>query len=190
MKFPRWELRHTADPLDARAYKGSGGGSTNSSATTTQNTDRRQALQDAVSIGDGGSGSFSSSSSTTSYDFSQRADAQVMQTLAQSVPDAARAIASMGQQTVASMGDAIVNLNRDSMASNRQSFDAVVNAGAAMVDKLIDASVKTTETGNALATAAVQSFTPTDNKMADSQKYALIAAAVVVAGVVLTRGGK
>lgn len=186
MKFPRHELRHTANPLDTRAYKG-GGSSGDSNSPTTTNEDNRMALQDSVAIGEGGHGSFSSSNSTsnTYVDQSQRADTEVLKTLASSMPDAVKALASAGADVINKAGGAVVDLNRDSVTQNRMAFDAVVNFGAASVDKLIDASVKTTNAGTQLAAAAVQSFQPSENAQNDAMKWGLIAAAGLCAVVVL-----
>jgi hypothetical protein len=46
MKFPRWELRHTADPLDTRAYGGGGDGG--AGAMREQETERQRKVQSAV----------------------------------------------------------------------------------------------------------------------------------------------
>lgn len=177
MKFMQWERRHCADPTDRRLYKGGGGSSTANSPTTT-NTDRRSALQDAVQTGDG--------SSTGSINIvTSSADADVLKTLAESMPDAVKALSSAGADVINRAGGAVVDLNRDSIAANTKSFDSVVNFGAQAIDKLIDASVQTAATGNALASQAVQSFKPSENSNADAMKWGLIAAAAVAAAVVL-----
>jgi hypothetical protein len=165
-----------------RIVCGGGGGGGSSSSTsdspTTTNTDRRAALQDAVQTGDG-------SSTGTINITSNSADADVLKTLAESMPDAVKALSSAGADVIKRAGASVVDMNRDSIAANTKSFDSVVNFGAQAIDKLIDASVKTTETGTALASQAVQSFQPTENSNADAMKWGLIAAAAVAAAVVL-----
>lgn len=178
MKFIQWERRHCADPTDRRLYKGGGGGSSTANSPTTTNTDRRSALQDAVQTGDG--------SSTGSINIvSNSADAEVLRTLAETMPDAVRALSDAGADVINRAGGAVVDMNRDSIAANTKSFDSVVDFGAQAIDKLIDASVKTAQTGNALASQAVQSFMPSENKNADAMKWGLIAAAGVAAVVIL-----
>lgn len=181
MIFKRWELRHTADPLDRRAYKGGGGGSSTANSPTTSNTDRRMALQGSVALGDG-----ASAGSITSI--TNSADAMVLQTLAENMPDAVRAMTSAGADVIKSAGGSIVNLNRDSLNANSKSFDSVVNFGALAIDKLIDASVKTTEVGNTLAAQAVASFQPAEKNEADTMKYGMFAAAALVAVVMINKG--
>lgn len=161
MDLLREKLRCT--PMGAGLRKGSK--TANSSATTTSNHDARNAVQDGVGV----SGSFN----RVEYNST----------------DAVVAMTEAGADVLKNAGGAIVDLNRDSLQASSKNFDAVVTAGASLVDKLIDASVQTTKTGSALATEAVQSFKPTENANADVAKYAAIAAAVV-AGVVLMKGSK
>jgi hypothetical protein len=196
MKFLLWERRHCADPTDQRHYKGGGGGPSNSNSPTTTNTDRRMAVGDGgVAVTEGSSysswgldASSAYTDNTRAYDdhsVTYAADAQVLQTLAENMPDAVRAMADAGADVINRAGGAVVNLNKDSVTANSRSFDSVVDFGAQAIDRLIDASVKTTETGTALASQAVQSFTPTENKNADAMKWGLIAAAGAVALVIL-----
>lgn len=178
MILKRWELRHTADPLDRRAYKG---GSSTANSPTTSNTDRRSAMQGSVSLGDG-----ASAGSITSI--TNSADALVLQTMAETMPDAVKALTSMGADVINRAGGSVVDLNRDSLAANSKSFDSVVNFGALAIDKLIDASVKTTEVGNSLAAQAVASYQPAEKNNADTMKYGIYAAAALVAVVMLNKG--
>lgn len=159
---------------------GGGGGESTSNSPTTTNTDRRAALDKSLAIGDG---SRTGNISMTSYS----ADAQVLQTLAETMPDAVKAMTSAGADVISRAGGSIVDLNRDSMAANTRSFDSVVNFGASAIDKIIDASVQTTQVGNALAAQAVASYQPAEKNNADIMKYGMYAAAAVVA-VVLLKG--
>lgn len=187
---------------------------TTTSTTTgpvTTNTDRRQALSDAVSVGDGATtGDISRTnytatmnidgrqwnSSTAFTDASSRysddhrvvyaADALVLQTLSGTLPDAVKAMANAGADVIKSAGGSVVNLTRDSIAANSASFDSVVNFGSKAIDKLIDASVKTSQIGNDLAAKAVASYQPDSKNQADTAKYALYAAAALVGLVLIT----
>ncbi|MEZ2296479.1 hypothetical protein [Variovorax sp. RCC_210] len=175
MIFKRWERRHCADPLETRLYKGGGGGSSASLSTTTVNQDSRAVLQDAVQVGSG------STATVNMYS----ADAEVLKTLAGTLPDAVTALGQMSATTLRDVGGAVVNLNKDSIAANSKAWDSTLQFGANVVDKMIDQMSE----GYALAGKAVDSFTPTENKNADIGKYAMLAAAAVAA-VVLLKGSK
>ena len=161
MKPQRHELRHTANPLDRRLFKG--GSSDSSGSPTTNNTDRRMALSGSVALGDGAS---AGSITSTTY----AADAMVLQTLAETMPDAVKALASAGADVINRAGGAVVDLNRDSIAANTRSFDHVVNFGSQAIDKIIDASIKTSAAGNQLAAQAVASYQPAEKNNADTLK--------------------
>jgi len=178
MIHKKWELRHSADPLDTRCYKG---GSSTANSPTTSNLDRRSALSGSVQLADGAN---AGSISNVTY----AADALVLQTMAENMPDAVKAMASMGADVINRAGGAVVDLNRDSLTANTRSFDSVVNFGAQAIDKLIDAGVKTTEVGNSLAAQAVASYQPAEKNSADTMKYGMYAAAALVAVVLLNKG--
>ncbi len=165
----------TARREDGRVICGGGGKGGKSNSPTTTNTDRRSALQDATQVGDGATtGDISSTSYSTTY----AADAQVLQTLAENMPDAVRAMASAGADVIKSAGGSIVDMNRDSVAANSKSFDSVVSLGAAAVDKLIDAS-----TG--LADKAIGAYQPPEKSNADALKWGLIAAVGIAAATLI-----
>ena len=176
MKFFYRERRHTADPLDRRAYKG--GSKKTTTGPKTTNNDNRMALDDSLVMG---AGAKARNINVTTY----AADAQVLQTLADDMPDAVKAMMNAGADVINRAGGAVVNLNKDSMAANTMSFDRVVDFGSSAIDKLIDASVKTSQIGNDLATTAVKSYQPDAKNDADSTKYLMYAAAGVVALVLL-----
>lgn len=204
MKHLRFELRHTADPTDRRAYKG--GSSTSTGNPITTNTDRRQALSDAVSVGDGslvGGDVTRNNYDSTAYSYSDAsrtsfsdnsvtyaADAAVLQTLAGTLPDAVNFMVNAGADVIKSAGGSIVNLNRDSIAANTKSFDSVVEFGSAAIDKIMNASMKTASMGNDLAAKAVASYQPDSKNNADTAKYAMFAAAGLVALVLINNGKK
>lgn len=165
-------------------------GSSNSSVlalatlNTTNNVDRRAALQDAVFVGDG------SSANVTMYS----ADAAVLETLANAIPDSVKALMSGGATLLRDASAAIVDLNKDSIAANSKAWDQTLETGSAMVDRLIDSMAEgfglakaSITAGNTLAAKAVDSFQPTDNKAADVGKYAVIAVAIVAAAVLWDR---
>lgn len=157
-------------PCGGRLYKGGGSNSTESNPVTT-NRDNRVANNGGAGVsGDG---------NTTVV---EAADAETLRTLAAGQSDAVKFLTSAGAQMVKDSQSAIVDLNATSTAANRDMWDATITAGAGLVDKLIDQST-------ALGTAAIGSFTPTENKNADIGKYAMWAAGAVAAAVLL-KGSK
>lgn len=143
------------------------------SANTTNNTDRRAALQDSVMVGDGSTATINMSS----------ADAAVLETLANTLPDSVKALMSGGATLLRDAGAAIVDLNRDSLKQNTLAWDHTLQAGASMVDKMIDTMAE----GYGVAQKAIDNFAPTENKNADIGKYAMIAVAIVAAAVLWKR---
>lgn len=142
------------EKLRARGHHlAQGGGSSSSSAsdTTTNNVDNRMAVQD-------GAGLTNSNGNTVNVNST----------------DAVKAISNLGADVIKTTGGAVVQLNKDSVQANATAWDTTVTASAALVDRLIDAS---TEIGS----KAVASYQPTDNKNADTLKWAAIAGAAVVA---------
>lgn len=108
--------------------------------------------------------------------------AYVLNSLSDGQADAVKALSSFGAQMVRDSQEAIVDLNATSTAANRDMWDKTVSVGAGLVDKLIGQS-------GALGQAAISNFAPTENKNADTGKYAMWAAAAVAA-VVLLKGSK
>lgn len=137
---------------------GGGGGSSSENKTETTNVDSRMAVQD-------GAGLSNSNSNTVTVNST----------------DAVKAVAGMGADTLKNIGGAIVELNKTTTATQATSWDNTVNAGAKLIDKLIDKSTTTAE-------AAINSFQPAENKSNDtSLKLGMIAAAGVAAVVILGR---
>lgn len=189
-----------------RVYpKGGGGGTSASLTTVTQNTDARAVLQDSVQVGAGSSSNISTDS--TSYSYTQAADAAVLDTIARSMPDSIVALTQAGATVVRDSGGAVVDLLKDSAAQQTKSWDHTLQYGADTVDRAIDVlsqgfgmasqtikesqDIAKANIGQAygLAGKAVDSFTPTENKNADIGKYAMFAAAAVAAAVLL-KGSK
>ncbi len=137
-----------------------GGKSSSSSAsnTTTNNTDNRTAVQDGLALA-------GSSGNVVNFNSS----------------DAVKAIAQLGTEAIAKTGAAVVELNQSSIDANVTAWDKTVTAGAALVDKLIDASTT-------LGTSAIDKFQPAENKAQDtSLKLGMIAAAGVAATLLLSK---
>lgn len=135
-----------------------GGGSKSSSASSDNDTDNRNAVQDGVALS-------GSTGNSVNYNSS----------------DAVKAIAQLGTEAIAKTGAAVVELNQSSMDANVTAWDKTVTTGAALVDKLIDASTT-------LGGAAINNFQPAENKAQDtSLKLGMIAAAGVAATLLLSR---
>lgn len=95
--------------------------------------------------------------------------------------DAVKAIAGMGAETIAATGEAVVQLAQSGMDNNLKAWDSTIQAGAGLVDKLIDASTT-------LGSAAIQNYQPAENKSQDtSLKLGMIAAAGVATTLLLAK---
>lgn len=151
-------------------------GNSNLVATVTNvnNTDKRAALENSVYVGDG------STSTSYSNTYTEQADAAVLQTLAQTIPDAAVALGQLSATTLRDVGGAVVDLNKDSLAANTKAWDSTLAHSAA----LIDAQQAQIEAGFGLAAKVVDKFQPTDNANADIGKYAMIAVGLVAVAVI------
>lgn len=151
MNILREKLRCT--PMGAALFKGS----KSSSSTTTNLNDNRVT---AGTVGLSGSNGNAINVNDT---------------------DAVKAIAGMGAETIAATGEAVVQLAQSGMDNNLKAWDSTIQAGAGLVDKLIDASTT-------LSSAAIQNFQPTENKAQDtSLKLGMIAAAGVAATLLLAK---
>lgn len=217
MNLLREKLR--ASGLHRACKGGSSNDQTSSNATTTTNNDLRAVLGENSQYLGAGASSMSSSwsnantSTNVAYDdhswsddstrivsndnsVTYSADAEVLKTFAQSMPDAVKFLARAGVDLIDNAGGAIVDMNRDSIKANSMAWDSTLETGASMVDNMINkiSAAYTTAGANigqsyGLAAKAIESFTPTENKNADIGKYAMLAAAAVCA-VVLLRAQK
>lgn len=142
--------------------------STTGATTTTNNADRRVAVQDGVAVSGDGS---SYASSTYIQDNSNSSDAVV-------------AMTDMGADIIRSSGAAVVELQKNAGAQNADAWEATMDAGARIVEKLIDKAGE----GFGLAEKVVDSFQPNENKNTDAIKTAAIAAGVI--GVAMIFGKK
>lgn len=124
-----------------------GRGSKSSSASSDKDVDNRNAVQDGLALS-------GSSGNVVNYNSS----------------DAVKAIAQLGIDGITKTGAAVVELNQASLDANVTAWDKTVTAGAALVDKLIDAS-------STLGTSAIEKYQPTDNAQQNTLQVAAIAAA-------------
>lgn len=169
MNILREKLRCT--PMGAALFKGS----KSSSSTTTNLNDNRVT---AGTVGLSGSNGNAINVNDT---------------------DAVKAIAGMGAETIAATGEAVVQLAHSGMDNNLKAWDSTIQAGAGLVDKLIDASTEQIKAGHrateqiaekgfGISQAAISNFQPTENKAQDtSLKLGMIAAAGVAATLLLAK---
>lgn len=149
--------------MGAVLQKGGGAGpQTTQSVQDTTNEDKRNAVQDGVGV----SGNLNRVTYVTNTND----------------PDAVKAMTNAGADIIKSAGGAIVDLNRDSVAAQSKSFDAMLTAGGALVDKVIDANTKSMQTNAATAASVVSAFKPVEGANADVAKWG---AAAAVAGLAL-----
>ena len=154
---------------------------TTGAQTSTENNDKRNAVQDGIGVsGDGNGLNASTNTNTnlnTSTSTSTSTSTNIFDSSVKNDPDAVKAIAQAGADIIKSSGGAVVDLARLQTVANSDAWDKTLNQGVNLVDKLID---KTSE-GFALSAKVVDSFTPTETKNAEIGKYAVLAAAAVAA---------
>lgn len=138
--------------------------STTGATTNTTNMDQRQVVQDGVATNGTGN--------TTVYTANSS--------------DAVIAMADMGADIIKSSGAAVVELQKNAGAQNADAWQATMDAGAKIVEKLIDQAGQ----GFGLAEKVVDSFTPNENKNTDAIKTAAIAAGVIGLGALFLNGKK
>ncbi len=143
-------------PMGAAAYLGGRSSSASSNTTTTTTSDNRNVTESGVAIS-GSSGSINVNS-----------------------PDAVKAVAQLGTDTIKTIGGAVVDLNQASIDANLSAWDKTVTAGAALVDKLIDKSTS-------VADKAIASYQPNENRREETLQTLGIAAAAAVAAYVLLK---
>lgn len=159
------------------------GSSSRGDSSSTENVDRRAALQDSNQVTEGSTQRITSSSrtSTTINDNSQRADAAVLKAMAAGQADAVKAMTTAGAKVLENVGGAVVDLNKDTVAAQTKQWDALVKTGAGLVDKLIDANTETTS-------RAIASYQPVEGANADVAKWGGVAVAAVAAAAILMKG--
>lgn len=77
--------------------------------------------------------------------------------------------------------DAAVEMFKLGAQNSATAWSNTIDASESLITKLIDSTDKTNNTAQAIAGAAIASFQPTDNKSADSLKWALMAGVAVLA---------
>lgn len=153
------------EKLRARGHHlAQGGGSSSSSAskTETTNNDNRMAVQDGIGLS-------SSNGNSVSYN-----STDAVRAVAGQSTDAIKAISLLGADVIKSTGGAVVELNRDSVQANATAWDMTTKRGLELIENIA-------EKGFGISEKAIASYEPTDNKNAETLKWAAIAGAAVVA---------
>lgn len=160
-------------------YIGDSGNRTAGATTNVSNADRRNAVQDGVGV----SGDHSSVSLSSTYESTSNSDSHAVYVDNSNSSDAIKALASAGADIIKSSGASVVDLARFQGEQNTDAWNTTITAGAGLVDKLIDK----VGDGFKLSSQAISNFTPTENKNSEVVKYAAIAAAVAVVGLVWSK---
>jgi hypothetical protein len=138
---------------------------TNQTQTTINNNDRRNAVEGGIGVsGDGNSTTFVSNTNST---------------------DVVRAIAELNTETFRDLGGAIVDLQATASDSNLQAWDATLEAGSALVDRILDQTQGLAEAGASLGQSAISAYQPNENKNAQVVLWlGLAVAAAIAAGTI------
>lgn len=131
-------------------YLGGSSKSSSANTTTTNTSDNRNVTESGVAIS-GSSGNINVNS-----------------------PDAVKAVAQMGTETIKTIGGAVVDLNQASLDANLSAWDKTVTAGAQLVDKLIDATTT-------IGSKAIDSYQPNENRREETYQMVGLAAAAAFA---------
>jgi hypothetical protein len=140
---------------------------TNQTQTTINNTDRRNAVEGGIGVsGDGNSTTFVSNTNST---------------------DVVRAIAELNTETFRDLGGAIVDLQATASDSNLQAWDATLEAGSALVDRILDQTQGLAEAGASLGQSAISAYQPNENKNAQVVLWLGVAVAAAIAAATIFR---
>lgn len=147
----------------------------------------RTSLTDARNLSDASTRSYSNSGNTTinSVDGGSveiaRFNSQLLSEVSQNQGDTVRLIAAMGADGISRQAEAATNLFATAAENSSASWTHTIDKSADLIDRLLMTAQGTIAGANAVATKAVDSFTPTANKQADAFKWAAIAAGVLIA---------
>ncbi|MEO8805848.1 MAG: hypothetical protein ABI433_07190 [Burkholderiaceae bacterium] len=163
--------------------------STSNDTSFLVNDSRNQSsvITDARNLSDASSRSYLNSGNTTinstdggAVDIA-RFNAQLLQSVSQNQGDTVRLLAAMGADGISRQAEAATNLFATAADNSAASWTHTVDKSADLIDRLLMTAQGTIAGANAVATKAVDSFTPTANKQADAFKWAAIAAGVLIA---------
>lgn len=107
-------------------------------------------------------------------------NAQLLRELSQDQGDTVKLIAQMGADNFTKQTQAATDLFATSSTAAERAWTHTIDESSEIMDRLLLTAKDTISGANAIASQAVSSFEPTENKSADTIKYAAIAAAVLV----------
>ena len=176
---------------------------TTTSSSTNQADNRVVLGNDALQVGASGSYSAASDSNNSSSflvnDSSSRDyrtsyvgtdggavqiakfNADLLSSVSENQGDTVRLLAQMGADGISRQAGAATDLFATSSTAASAAWGHTIDKSAELIDSLLSTAQGTVAGANAVATKAVDSFTPTANKQADAFKYAAIAAGVLIA---------
>lgn len=110
-----------------------------------------------------------------------RFNSQLLQSVSENQGDTVRLLAAMGADGISRQAEAATDLFATAAENSSASWTHTIDKSADLIDRLLKTAQGTIAGANAVATKAVDSFTPTANKQADAFKWAAIAAGVLIA---------
>ena len=96
--------------------------------------------------------------------------------------DAVRALAGFGAEGLRTMGQSVTDLYGRAGSNTAQAWGATLNASEKLLGRVLDASDRTTDAARAVASTAIATYQPAENKAQDT---ALKLGVIVAAGVAL-----
>lgn len=110
-----------------------------------------------------------------------RFNSELLRSVSENQGDTVRLLASMGADGISKQAGAATDLFATAAENSTKSWTHTIDKSADLIDRLLMTAQGTIAGANAVATKAVDSFTPTANKQADAFKWAAIAAGVLIA---------
>lgn len=107
--------------------------------------------------------------------------ADMVRDVSASETDAMKAVAAFGADGFSELRAAFTNVSTTAANNAAAAWTHTVDASAELMDRLAAATSQSNDSARMVAQAAIASYQPSENKSADTFKYAAIAGAVVVA---------
>ena len=108
-------------------------------------------------------------------------NADLLSSVSSNQGDTVRLLSQMGADGISKQAGAATDLFATSSTAASASWSHTIDKSGELIDKLLQTAQGTVAGANAIASQAVSSFTPTENKNSDTFKYAAIAAGLFVA---------
>ena len=108
-------------------------------------------------------------------------NADLLSSVSQNQGDTVRLLAQMGADGISKQAGAATDLFATASKGAEASWSHTIDKSGELIDKLLMTAQGTVAGANAIASQAVSSFTPTENKNSDVFKYSAIAAGLLIA---------